>query len=110
MRYFIDKDGGKVGLYSVMTCLDCENAVCIDAKGKEYHLPISSILEDDEPEFAEVSVPLEFPKEFVPSEKFDEDQCIWCPFYCVDEGIGCYCSHKYYENLTGCPIRKYFIK
>ena len=110
MRYFIDSEGRKVNLYSVMTCLDFKNAVCIDAEGKEYKVPVSEILEDDEPEYVEVAIPLEFPKDFVPGEKFDDDRCIWCAFIRVEEGVGCYCDHKYYDKESGCPIRKYFVK
>ena len=110
MRYFIDKDGSKVGLYSVMTCIDGRNAVCIDAKGKEYRLPLDAVLEDNEPATVTVSIPVEFPTEFVPGETFDKDRCIWCPFFEVEEDIGCYCNHQRYDKETGCPIRKHFVE
>ena len=110
MKYFIDSENNKVELYSVATTVDGKNAICYDVNGKEYNLPLCAILDDDEEDFVAVPIPIEFPKTFVPSAKFDEDRCIWCPFYSVEEGIGCYCDHKYYEKENGCPIRKYFVE
>lgn len=110
MKYFIDNDNRKVGICWCVPSALGEVAHCWDANGKEYDIPLNEILEDDEPDFVEVSLPIEFPKEFVPGVKFDDDRCMWCPFFCVEENVGCYCDHKHYDEESGCPIRKHFEK
>ena len=110
MKYFIDSEKGKVSLALVSPAITDETlAHCWDIDGNEYMIPKSDILEDGEDPFVEVSIPIEFPKGFVPLEKFHEDHCMWCPFYFVEEEIGCYCSHKDYNKESTCPIRKHFV-
>ena len=111
MKYFVDDEKKKVSLAWVTPCVsDPNTADCWDINGNEYMVPLSDILDDGEESFVEVAIPIEFPKGFVPSETFDEDRCMWCPFYFVEEEIGCYCVHKHYEKESTCPIRKHFVK
>ena len=111
MKYFIDSEKGKISLAWVAPSTGDEDiAHCWDINGNELMIPKSNIFDDGEDSFVEVSIPIEFPRGFIPFEKFHEDHCMWCPFYFVEEEIGCYCIHKYYDKETGCPIRKYFLK
>lgn len=110
MKYYIDSNNRKVRLYSHMITLDGKYAIGYDVYCKEHKFPLSKLKEDDEPAFVEVSIPVEFPKEFVPPEQFDKNCCMWCPFFCVDEETGYYCSHPNYKQEVACPIRKYFGK
>ena len=63
MKYFIDDDGNKVGLYYCSKSVLSEFIIGYDVKGNEYHVKTSDIIEDDESEFVEVSIPIQFPKE-----------------------------------------------
>lgn len=109
MKYFINDDGNKVMLAWVTPSVGGKHAICWDLDGNEYHaIPMSDILDDGEADSVVVSIPIEFPKGYVPPQKFDENRCMWCPFMCVEEGFGSYCDHKDYEKEDGCPIRKLF--
>ena len=108
MKYFIDSENRKVKLGWVTPSIDGEETLCWDIDGNELILQMSEILDDGEQDFIEVSIPIEFPNGFVPSEIFDNNRCMWCPFYCVEENVENYCSHKHYKEQNSCPIRKYF--
>ena len=110
MKYFIDNENRKIRLARVTPALDPEYIICWGVDGKEYRLPLCVICDDDEQDFIEVSIPIEFPNGFVPPETFDNDRCLWCPFNYVEENVEDYCNHKHYKKENSCPIRKHFIK
>ena len=108
MKYFINDENHKVRLAWATPSVDGEIALCWDVDGNEYNILMSEVLDDGEPDWFEVSIPIEFPNTFVPPETFDNCRCMWCPFFCAEEGVKSYCSHKHYEDQHGCPIRKHF--
>ena len=108
MKYFIDNENCKVRIAWATPALDPEYVNCWSVDGKEYRLPTCVICDDDEQDYVEISIPIEFPNGFVPPETFDIDRCMWCPFNYVEEKVEDYCNHKDYKKQNGCPIRKCF--
>ena len=108
MKHFIDNENCKVRLAWVTPSFFTENIICLGVDGNEYEIPKGEILDDGEPDYVEISIPIEFPNGFVPPETFDDNRCMWCPFYCVEEDVENYCSHKHYKQENCCPIKKCF--
>ena len=110
MKYFIDKDNCKVGLFDVCPTIKDNLWMGRDLKGHLHYLSQSEIFEDGEDSFVEISIPLEFPKGFIPPVCFDKNGCYLCPFYNWNDDYGADCGHQHYEKEHGCPIRKHLIK
>ena len=110
MKYFTNEEGCKVMLAWVTPSVFGDYAICWGLDGKEYSIPIGDVLDDGEEDSIVVSIPIEFPKGYVPPQKFDSDRCMWCPFMCVEQGVDSYCDHQHYEKENACPIRKHFVK
>ena len=108
MKYFINKDNKKVGLAHITNSIFGDYALCWDLDGNEYALDLNNILDDGTPDFIEVSIPVKFPAGFVPTDEFDVKHCMWCPFYCAEEGVANYCGHKDYKTENRCPIKEFF--
>ena len=108
MKYFID-DSRKVALFDVNPTIDKKTAWGFDANGEEYRLPISAIFEDDEEDFFEISIPIRFPKGFVPPMERDKKRCRMCPFYVhFDEYDDWECMKLNRDADYHCPISEYF--
>ena len=89
---------------------DGEHALCWDLEGKEYRIPMGDVLDDGKEDSVVVTIPIEFPKGYMPPITFDSDRCMWCPFMCTEEAFGSYCDHKDYSVEKRCPVLKYFKK
>ena len=50
MKYFIEKDGEKVEVFSIKVCDDLQNLTCVDKSLKRYIVPLGSIMEEDVPD------------------------------------------------------------
>ena len=107
MKYFIDENNRKVALFNVNPTIKKEIVYGYDLFGKCYHLPACEVLDDGEEEFAYVSIPVKFPKGFVPPEIFGEKRCVLCPFHFSAEGEENCCLLDAGE-APYCPIKKEF--
>ena len=107
MKYFIDENNCKVALFHVNPTIKKDTVYGYDLSGECHHLPSSEVLDDGEEDFVMVSIPVKFPKGFMPPEVFDKKRCVLCPFHItVDLKEKCCLLDE--DEDPYCPIKKGF--
>ena len=107
MKYFIDENNFKVALFHVNPTIKKDTVYGYDLSGECHHLPASEVLDDGEEDFVMVSIPVKFPKGFVPPEVFDKKRCVLCPFHFFDEDEEDCCLA---DDGHHCPIKNTFME
>ena len=107
MKYFLDGHDRKVALFNVNPTVKQGIVYGYDLFGRCHHLAAFEVLDDGEEEFVYTSVPIKFPKGFVPPEIFGEKRCVLCPFHItVDLKEKCCLLDE--DEDPYCPIKKGF--
>lgn len=106
MKYFIDGENKKVRLFEVTPTIRRDKLMGHDINGELHYVPESDLFDDGkDDDYVTVTIPLKFPKGFVPPVRFDATRCKWCPFLC-DDDANYFCR---FENDDCCPIRGCFL-
>ena len=105
MKYFIDENNCKVALFNVTPTIKKDAVYGYDLSGECHRLPACEVFDDGEQDYVYVSIPVKFPKGFVPPETFDKKRCTLCPFHFSDDGEDNCCLTDIY-----CPIKRAFPK